>query len=377
MRLARRFTEDRSRLYAAEVALAIHHLHQNDIIYRDLKLENVLVDSEGHVALTDFGMSKENMSKDARTSTFVGTYQMMAPEVFSGKSYSRAVDWWALGVMVFEMIDGRTPFNAKTNRLIKERIVNVDVKFSPRFNDEVKDFVCKLLTKDETERLGSGVNGFEQLKSHPWFKGIDWEAVGQREVQFEGQEELMKSHAKEFTANDIFDTYINSTEVTVDTPVSVKSNADEEDEELFEDFAFNYMAEEDDEDDAEQSVEAQDNQKEDEQEEEEKEEDATTVKYLDAEVHEEALESLFLSRPASQFDIGQLRPHQASDFEFSTAIEEEEEEVEKEDEVAEEYSSLSSFNSNSNSNSSRNSNSYHTRKEKDSAAAAAEKQLMP
>lgn len=302
MRLARRFTEDRTRLYTAEVALAIRHLHDNDIIYRDLKLENVLVDSDGHVALTDFGMSKENMADGARTSTFVGTYQMMAPEVFSGKSYSRAVDWWALGVMVYEMIDGRTPFNAKTNKLIKERIVNVDLKFSPRFTDDAKDFVSKLLTKNEDDRLGCGPHGFEHIKNHPWFGGLDWDKVARREELFEGQAELMKSHAKEYKTSDIFDTYMNTIEVPVDTPASVKSSTSE----LFGDFAFNFM------DDTNGEPEL---------------EDASRLSSSAASellAGEDASPSdahaeieTFLTSADSQFDLSLLRPDRATDFGMS------------------------------------------------------------
>lgn len=304
MRLARRFTDDRTRLYAAEVALAIRHLHENDIIYRDLKLENVLVDSDGHVALTDFGMSKEHMAEDARTSTFVGTYQMMAPEVFSGKSYSRAVDWWALGVMVYEMIDGRTPFNAKTNKLIKERIVNVDLKFSPRFTDDAKDFVSKLLTKSEEDRLGCGDNGFNHIKNHPWFGGLDWEKVAVREETFEGQAELMKSHAKEYKTTDIFDTYMNTIEVPVDTPASVKSTTDE----LFGDFAFNFM---DDNDRGEPEYE----EPSDDDESHEQGEDASSVVASNGEAEVET----FLTSAESQFDISLLRPDRATDFGLSVS----------------------------------------------------------
>ncbi|RLN88728.1 hypothetical protein BBJ28_00024266, partial [Nothophytophthora sp. Chile5] len=312
MRLARRFTEDRTRLYAAEVALAIHHLHQNDIIYRDLKLENVLVDADGHVALTDFGMSKENMPDAARTSTFVGTYQMMAPEVFSGKSYSRAVDWWALGVMVFEMIDGRTPFNAKTNRLIKERIVNVDLKFSPRFTEDAKDFVAQLLTKDEADRLGCGPNGFVHIQSHPWFHGLDWDDVAHKEALFEGQSALMSTHAKEFRTEDIFDTYMDTVEVPVDTPASVKSaNA-----ELFSDFAFNYM---DGPDDAEQRDEPEPDEEDPVSSPSAHGDDGglsiTSTKPL-TKKEDDMLDS-FLTSTGSHFDISLLRPDQATDFGLS------------------------------------------------------------
>uniref|UniRef100_M4B6B1 Protein kinase domain-containing protein n=1 Tax=Hyaloperonospora arabidopsidis (strain Emoy2) TaxID=559515 RepID=M4B6B1_HYAAE len=311
MRLARRFAEDRTRLYTAEVALAIRHLHQNDIIYRDLKLENVLVDSDGHVALTDFGMSKENMPEKGRTSTFVGTYQMMAPEVFSGKSYSRAVDWWALGVMVYEMIDGRTPFNAKTNRLIKERIVNVDLKFSPRFTEDAKDFVSKLLTKNEAARLGSGEKGFEQIKCHPWFKGLDWDSVDRKEALFEGQYALMEKHAKEYRTEDIFETYMNTTEVPIDTPASAKSSNDE----LFNDFAFNYMDGPDEE--------QRDVPEPDEEGNGETASSPTSTSDSSSErtskprpltVREDKMLDTFLSTSESHFDLTLLRPNRAADF---------------------------------------------------------------
>lgn len=238
MRLARRFPEDRTKLYSAEVALALHHLHCNKIIYRDLKLENILVGSDGHVALTDFGMSKQNSSQNDRTSTFVGTYQMMAPEVYTGKPYSQAVDWWALGVMVYEMIDGRTPFNAKNNQMIRNRILSVDLKFSSRFSCVAVDFVSRLLTKNEVIRLGSGPGGFEELKAHPWFEGVDWDLVAKKEVTYQGQELLKQRHAKEFENADIYNTFMNTNEVPVDTPVSTRSTTNDN---LFSNFSFNYM----------------------------------------------------------------------------------------------------------------------------------------
>ncbi|KAL4156896.1 hypothetical protein PRNP1_005922 [Phytophthora ramorum] len=311
MRLARRFAEDRTRLYTAEVALAIRHLHQNDIIYRDLKLENVLVDSDGHVALTDFGMSKENMPDQGRTTTFVGTYQMMAPEVFSGKSYSRAVDWWALGVMVYEMIDGRTPFNAKTNRLIKERIVNVDLKFSPRFTEDSKDFVSKLLTKNEDDRLGSGEHGFDHIKNHPWFKGLNWDCVDRKEALFEGQYALMEKHAKEYRTEDIFETYMNTVEVPIDTPASVKSSNDE----LFNDFAFNYMDGPDD--DEQRDVPEPDEEGEGESPLSPASASGTSErssKPRPLTSKEDRMLDTFLSTNGSHFDLTLLRPNQATDF---------------------------------------------------------------
>ncbi|ETW06547.1 AGC protein kinase [Aphanomyces invadans] len=240
MRLVRNFTEDRARLYAAEVALALGHLHANDIIYRDLKLENVLCDSEGHIALTDFGMSKENIKATDRTSTFVGTYQMMAPDILTNKPYTRAIDWWALGVMVFEMIDGRTPFNAKTNQLIKDKILTFDVPFSDRFSKHSKAFVQGLLQKKPEHRLGCGPDGVDEIKRHPWFASIDWAQVEARQATFSpDQATLMKSYAKEYATVDVFDTYMHANEIACDTPTSVRGSTAGND--LFQDFDYNHL----------------------------------------------------------------------------------------------------------------------------------------
>ncbi|OQR95966.1 ribosomal protein S6 kinase [Thraustotheca clavata] len=241
MRLVRHFTEERARLYAAEVTLAIGHLHEKDIIYRDLKLENVLCDSEGHVALTDFGMSKENVKAGERTSTFVGTYQMMAPDILTNKPYTRAIDWWALGVMVFEMIDGRTPFNAKNNKLIKEKIMTFEVPFSDRFSKESKSFVQGLLQKKPEDRLGCGPEGVEAVKRHPWFASIDWNQVYARRATFSpDQALLMKTYAKEYVTVDVFDTYMHANEVACDTPTSVRGSASTTND-LFSDFDYNHL----------------------------------------------------------------------------------------------------------------------------------------
>lgn len=232
MRKVRRFTEDRARLYAAQVILALEYLHERRIMYRDLKLENVLCDLDGNVALTDFGMSKENTGCEGRAKTFVGTYQMMAPDILSGKPYTNAIDFWALGIMVYEMIDGRTPFNGKDNAMIKQKILQSEVPFSPRFSPVARDFVSKLLKKDPEERLGT-----PDIRPHPWFKDLDWDKVYRREETFTNQPILMKTYANAYTVDDIFDTYMQTTEIAIDTPASVKSST----EDLFGDFAYNYF----------------------------------------------------------------------------------------------------------------------------------------
>jgi RAC serine/threonine-protein kinase len=103
----KRFSEDRVRFYAAEILLALHYLHQKGIVYRDLKLENILLDSDGHIKITDFGLVKEGIGTDETTSTFCGTPEYLAPEVLEEEYYGRSVDWWALGVVMYELLVGK------------------------------------------------------------------------------------------------------------------------------------------------------------------------------------------------------------------------------------------------------------------------------
>ena len=238
MRKVRRFPEDRARLYAAEVLLALDTLHAHHVMYRDLKLENILCDLEGHIALTDFGMSKDQIPGDELTKTFVGTFQMMAPELVSGQPYSKAVDYWSLGIMVYEMIDGRTPYSGRDNATVKHHILNTTVKYSQFFSSDAQDFVSSLLQKDVSDRLGS--NGVEEVKNHKWFAKLNWEKVVKKKERFENQVEMMPKYAKEYSTNDIFTTYMNSNEQTVDTPDSIRASSVAGN--LFADFSYDFLA---------------------------------------------------------------------------------------------------------------------------------------
>ena len=126
------FTEEDVKFYLAELALALSHLHSVGIIYRDLKPENILLDSEGHIAVTDFGLCKEGMGYGDRTGTFCGTPEFLAPEVLTETSYTRAVDWWGLGVLIFEMLVGESPFPGDDEEEVFDSIVNDEVRY-PRF----------------------------------------------------------------------------------------------------------------------------------------------------------------------------------------------------------------------------------------------------
>jgi len=155
-----------------------------DVIYRDLKPENVLMDEDGHICLTDFGMAKI-VEEGKLTKSFVGTPEYLAPEVIEGKGHTKPVDWWSLGVLTFEMVLGLPPFYTKDQnqhvifKLIKEKEVGFGTKVA--LSDEIKDFILKLLKKKPGERLGT--KGVAEVKAHPWFKVIDWELLVQKKVK--------------------------------------------------------------------------------------------------------------------------------------------------------------------------------------------------
>uniref|UniRef100_F1KSX3 Serine/threonine-protein kinase N2 n=1 Tax=Ascaris suum TaxID=6253 RepID=F1KSX3_ASCSU len=169
------FTEERSCFYAACVLLGLEFLHANKIIYRDLKLDNLLLDKDGYVKLADFGLCKEGMGPNDRTSTFCGTPEFLAPEVLTENSYTRAIDWWGLGVLIFEMLVGEPPFSGDDEEEIFDSIVNDDVRY-PRFlSIESISIMRRLMRKNPEKRLGAGENDAVDVKQQRFFKHINWE----------------------------------------------------------------------------------------------------------------------------------------------------------------------------------------------------------
>eukprot|EP00002_Diphylleia_rotans_P035952 TRINITY_DN7883_c0_g1_i1.p1 TRINITY_DN7883_c0_g1~~TRINITY_DN7883_c0_g1_i1.p1 ORF type:complete len:452 (+),score=91.06 TRINITY_DN7883_c0_g1_i1:185-1540(+) len=177
-----RFTEERSRFYAAEIILAIGYLHKLDLIYRDLKPENILLDMHGHVCITDFGLAKTNMGPGQLTYTFCGTAEYLAPEILDSEGYSKSVDWWSVGILLYEMIVGETPFVNSNHQEMYRRIIEGVLHFPQTLSDYAKSLIAGLLQVDPTDRLGSGLSDAEEIKSHPFFAPIDWLGLSQRRV---------------------------------------------------------------------------------------------------------------------------------------------------------------------------------------------------
>lgn len=168
-----KFNEDQTRFYAAQIVLALEFLHKKDVVYRDLKPENVLIDSQGYIKITDFGLSRMNVKyNDAKS--ICGTPEYLAPEIINKLGYGKAVDWWTLGSIIYEMITGFPPFYTQNRQELFEKIKYQTPKFSSNLNPLTRDILEKLLQKDPTKRLGS-IKDAEEVKNHPWFFGINWD----------------------------------------------------------------------------------------------------------------------------------------------------------------------------------------------------------
>ncbi|XP_054940460.1 serine/threonine-protein kinase N2 isoform X3 [Physeter macrocephalus] len=164
------FSEPRAVFYAACVVLGLQYLHEHKIVYRDLKLDNLLLDTEGFVKIADFGLCKEGMGFGDRTSTFCGTPEFLAPEVLTETSYTRAVDWWGLGVLIYEMLVGESPFPGDDEEEVFDSIVNDEVRY-PRFlSTEAISIMRRLLRRNPERRLGAGEKDAEDVKKHPFFR---------------------------------------------------------------------------------------------------------------------------------------------------------------------------------------------------------------
>ena len=177
-----KFSEKKAKFYLIEIILGLEYLHKNNMIYRDLKPENILMDSTGHIKLSDFGLSKILSDNDEKAFTLCGTPQYLAPEIMKEEGYNKNVDWWSLGCFFYEMITGFLPFYIPKDYL-NEKVYEQKVIFPSGINPLAIKFIKELLVVDPNNRLGNGVNGVENIKSHEYFKDVDWNKYYNKEIE--------------------------------------------------------------------------------------------------------------------------------------------------------------------------------------------------
>ncbi|XP_054838509.1 ribosomal protein S6 kinase alpha-2 isoform X1 [Eublepharis macularius] len=177
------FTEEDVKFYLAELALALDHLHSLGIIYRDLKPENILLDEEGHIKITDFGLSKEAIDHDKRAYSFCGTIEYMAPEVVNRRGHTQSADWWSFGVLMFEMLTGSLPFQGKDRKETMALILKAKLGMPQFLSIEAQSLLRALFKRNPSNRLGAGLDGVEEIKRHPFFGTIDWNKLYRREIK--------------------------------------------------------------------------------------------------------------------------------------------------------------------------------------------------
>ncbi|MGH0174364.1 UNVERIFIED_CONTAM: hypothetical protein FKN15_067825 [Acipenser sinensis] len=177
------FTEEDVKFYLAELALALDHLHSLGIIYRDLKPENILLDEEGHIKITDFGLSKEAIDHDKRAYSFCGTIEYMAPEVVNRRGHTQSADWWSFGVLMFEMLTGSLPFQGKDRKETMALILKAKLGMPQFLSPDVQGLLRALFKRNPTNRLGAGPDGVEEIKRHPFFAPIDWNKLYRIEIK--------------------------------------------------------------------------------------------------------------------------------------------------------------------------------------------------
>lgn len=227
------FTEDEVRIYIAEIIVALEQLHKLGIIYRDIKLENILIDAEGHIVLTDFGLSRELVYENERAHSFCGTIEYMAPEIVKSNQngHDSSVDWWSVGVLTFELLTGSSPFSSDepaTQTEISKKITNTEAVIPDHLSRDAKDFIRKLLVKDPRRRLGGGSADASELKSHNFFRTINWRQLAEKKIPAPFKPVI----------EDELDTNNFSDEFTRQTPVDSPASAPPNSERLFRGYSY-------------------------------------------------------------------------------------------------------------------------------------------
>merc|ERR1712241_441635 len=179
----RRFSEPEAKIMVAEVGMALGYLHSLDVIYRDLKPENILLDDSGHICLTDFGLSKDLGPDNEDAHTFCGTPEYLAPEIVMNLGHGKAVDWWALGILLYELTVGIPPFYSQNVNELYRKIQEAPLLFPPQTSNSCKDVITRMLERDPKKRLGSSANDYKDIQKHAFFKSIDWQKLYNKEIE--------------------------------------------------------------------------------------------------------------------------------------------------------------------------------------------------
>uniref|UniRef100_A0A665W5K7 Ribosomal protein S6 kinase beta-2 n=1 Tax=Echeneis naucrates TaxID=173247 RepID=A0A665W5K7_ECHNA len=169
--------------YLGEIILALGHLHSYGIIYRDLKPENIMLNHQGHIKLTDFGLCKESIHDGTVTHTFCGTIEYMAPEILTRSGHNRAVDWWSLGALMYDMMTGSPPFTAENRKKTIDKILKCKLNLPPYLTIDARDLIKKLLKKNPAQRLGSSKADSMDIQKHPFFRHINWDDLVNKRVE--------------------------------------------------------------------------------------------------------------------------------------------------------------------------------------------------
>ncbi|XP_061465510.1 ribosomal protein S6 kinase beta-2 isoform X2 [Rhineura floridana] len=176
------FLEDTACFYLSEITLALGHLHSSGIIYRDLKPENIMLNNQGHIKLTDFGLCKESIHEGTVTHTFCGTIEYMAPEILLRSGHNRAVDWWSLGALMYDMLTGSPPFTAENRKKTMDKILKGKLVLPPYLTPDARDLIKKFLKRHPTQRIGGGSGDAADVQRHLFFRHINWDDLLARRV---------------------------------------------------------------------------------------------------------------------------------------------------------------------------------------------------
>ncbi|XP_023029617.1 cAMP-dependent protein kinase catalytic subunit beta [Leptinotarsa decemlineata] len=181
LRSNKKFDENLCKFYTAQVILSFEYIHYLGIVYRDLKPENILIDDEGYLKITDLGFCKK--IDNQRTYTLCGTPEYLAPEIILSQGYTFTVDWWSLGILIYEMAAGFPPFFARDHMKLYEKIVAGKFACPPHFSKPLKDLMVNILQVDRSKRYGGLKGGSKDIKSHEWLKGTDFDQIFSRKVK--------------------------------------------------------------------------------------------------------------------------------------------------------------------------------------------------